>query len=109
MYSALYKKFILAGIILIIILAIGSTGYWLISGMQHSVLDVLYMTFITITTIGFTEVIDMSSNPAGRVFTIFVAVSGIGVLAYMATNITALLVEGELTKSFRRANMEKKV
>jgi len=108
MYSAIYKKFVIAGIMLIAILTIGSLGYWLIGGRQNSVLDVLYMTFITITTIGFTEVIDMSASPAGRVFTILIAVSGIGVLAYMATNITALLVEGELTKSFRRVNMEKK-
>ena len=108
MYSKIYRKFILAGALLVLILLIGSIGYWLIGGRQHSALDVLYMTFITITTIGFSEIIDFSSNPAGRAFTIVIAVTGIGVLAYMVTNVTALLVEGELTRSFRRVNMEKK-
>lgn len=107
MYSALYRKIIGASIILIIILLIGVMGYWFIGGRQYSILDCLYMTFITITTIGFKEVIDLSSNVGGRVFTLFIAVAGIGVLAFIATNTTALLVQGELTKSFRRRKMEK--
>jgi len=60
------------------------------------------MTIITITTIGFTEIVDLAGNTAGRVFTVIIAISGIGVLAYLVTNITAAVVEGQLTKSFRR-------
>lgn len=67
------------------------------------------MTFITITTIGFGEIIDLSSNPAGRLFTIFIAISGVGTLAYLVTNLTGLIVEGTLTESFRRRRMEKMV
>ncbi len=107
MHSEIYKKIIWASLILALILLIGSVGYWLIGGRQHSVLDVLYMTFITISTIGYHEIVDLSSNPAGRIFTIFIAVSGIGLLAFIATNSTALIVEGELTKSFRSRKMEK--
>lgn len=65
------------------------------------------MTFITITTIGFGEIIEVSGHPGTRAFTIFVAISGIGVIAYTLTNLTALIVEGELTKSFWRRKMEK--
>jgi voltage-gated potassium channel len=43
----------------------------------------------------------------GRVFTVFIAISGIGVLSYVVTNLTALVVEGELTESFRRRRMDK--
>jgi voltage-gated potassium channel len=64
------------------------------------------MTVITITTIGFSEVIDLTGNPAGRIFTMFIAVSGIGVVGYAATNFTVLLVEGQLTNSFKRRHME---
>ena len=60
------------------------------------------MTVITITTIGFSEIIDLSGNPAGRLFTIFIAISGIGILTYVATNLIGLVVEGELTESLRR-------
>ncbi len=100
------RKFIWSGLVLVAILTIGSLGYWLIGGREHSLMDVIYMTVITISTIGFTEVIDLSANPGGRAFTIFIAVAGIGLLGYVVTNFTALIVEGELTKSFRRRKME---
>jgi voltage-gated potassium channel len=108
MSTQVRRRFIWAGIALLAVLVFGSFGYWLIGGRQYSFIDVLYMTIITISTIGFTEVIDMSANPAGRVFTIFVALGGIGTLAYIITNVTALVVEGELRDTFRRRRMEKK-
>jgi len=107
MSSKVYRKFVWAGAILIAIILIGTVGYWFIGGRQYSFVDAFYMTFITITTIGFEEVIDLSGNVGGRIFTIFIAISGIGIMAYIVTNITALVVEGELTESFRRRRMEK--
>jgi len=107
MSSGVYRKFAWTGLVLAAILIVGAVGYWLIGGRQHSLLDVIYMTVITISTIGFAEIIDLSDNPAGRVFTIFIAVAGIGLMAYVVTNVTALIVEGELTESFRRMKMER--
>ena len=107
MASKIYRRFAWAGAILIAIILIGTVGYWFIGGKQYSFVDTLYMTVITITTIGFAEIIDLSGNVAGRIFTIFIAISGVGVMAYIFTNITALVVEGELTESFRRRRMEK--
>jgi voltage-gated potassium channel len=107
MSSRVYRRFVWAGVIVAAILLIGTVGYWLIGGRQYSLVDALYMTVITITTIGFEEVIDLSGNVGGEIFTIFIAVSGVGVMAYIFTNITALLVEGQLTESFRRRRMEK--
>jgi voltage-gated potassium channel len=107
MSSRVYRRFVWAAVILAGILLIGTVGYWFIGGRQYSFVDTLYMTVITITTIGFEEVIDLSGNVAGRIFTIFIAVSGVGVMAYIFTNITALVVEGQLTESFRRRRMEK--
>ncbi|MFC2045435.1 potassium channel family protein [Chloroflexota bacterium] len=89
------------------ILIVGTVGYWFITDGQYSMLDALYMTVITITTVGFGEIIDLAGNPAGRAFTMCIAFSGIGVLLYVVTNITGLVVEGELTQSFRRRKMEK--
>lgn len=106
--AQIYTKFVWAGVALFLILVIGTIGYWFIGGGQDSIIDAFYMTVITITTIGFREVIDITGNPAGQVFTILVALSGIGVLFYSISNFTALAVEGELTDSFRRRRMEKK-
>jgi len=107
MPSGIYRRFIWGAVILLAIVLIGTVGYWFIGGRQYSFVDTLYMTVITITTIGFEEVIDLSGNVGGRIFTIFIAISGIGIMAYIVTNITALVVEGELTESFRRRRMEK--
>ena len=107
MFSGTYRKFIWAGVILLAIILIGTMGYWFIGGRQYSFVDALYMTIITITTIGFGEIIDLSGNVAGRIFTIFIAISGVGILLYFVTNLTALVVEGELKESFRRRRMEK--
>jgi voltage-gated potassium channel len=101
------NKYIWSGIILVAIILIGAVGYWLIGEGKYPFFDCLYMTFITIATIGFSEVIDIAGNIGARVFTMIIAVAGIGVLAYLVTNLTAAIVEGELTKSFRRRRMEK--
>lgn len=103
----MYKKFFWSGIILIFVLVIGTVGYWFIGQKEYSFIDTLYMTIITISTIGYGEIVDLTGNAFGRIFTVFVAISGIGVLAYSISNITALVVEGEVTKSFRRKRMEK--
>jgi voltage-gated potassium channel len=108
MNTQLLKRFIWPVAALVAVLIIGTLGYRFIAGPGYSFLDTFYMTVITISTIGFGEVVDVSLIPAGRIFTIFIAVAGIGVLFYIITHFTALMVEGELTKSFRRSKMEKK-
>jgi voltage-gated potassium channel len=108
-YAQIYSKFVRTGILLAFIVATGTIGYLVIGGRHYSVVDCLYMTIITITTIGFGEVIDMSGNPAGRIFTIFLAISGISVATYILSNLTAFTVEGELSKAFRRKKMKKMI
>jgi voltage-gated potassium channel len=97
------------GSILILILLSGTAGYYFIGQRLYSLLDCLYMTVITISTIGYGEVIDLSASPGGRVFTMLVALAGIGTLTYTISMVTALIVEGNLTDSFRRKKMEKKI
>jgi voltage-gated potassium channel len=101
------RRLFWCGIALLGILAIGTIGYWLIADRQYSLIDSIYMTVITITTIGFSEVIDLTNNPGGRIFTIFIAIAGVGVMGYAITNLTALVVEGQLTQSWKRRQMEK--
>lgn len=102
----IYRRLIWATVILIVIVVVGTFGYWFITDRQYSLIDTFYMTFITIATIGFGEIVDLSGNAGGRLFTVFISIAGIGVLAYVATNVTAFLVEGELKESFRRRKME---
>jgi len=107
--TELYRRFFWAGLFLLLVFLLGTTGYWFIAGTRQSLIDCLYMTFITVSTIGYGEIIDMSHNPGGRVFTMFIALSGIGVITYILSNFTAFIVEGQLKEVFRRRKMDKEI
>jgi voltage-gated potassium channel len=76
-------------IFLLIILAVGTLGYMLIE--KWSFLDALYMTVITISTVGYREV--GIPSDAGKIFTIFVIFTGIGILFYFLGSIAQAMVE----------------
>ncbi len=105
--ALIHNKFLMSALLLMLIVLIGTTGYWFIGERRYPLVDCLYMTVITISTIGFGEIIDMHNRPWGRLFTMFLALSGIGTLSYIITNFTASIVEGDISQSFRRKRMEK--
>jgi voltage-gated potassium channel len=80
-----------AAAILIAITVVGTAGYMVLEGW--SFLDSLYMTVIVMTTIGFHEVRPLDDS--GRVFTILLAVVGVGALLYALIAVFQFLIEGE--------------
>lgn len=88
--------------ILAAILVVGTLGYMALEGF--SLLDSLYMTVITISTVGFGEVGELST--AGKLFTIVIILLGLGTVAYALTNAAAFLLEGELSDILRRRKMK---
>ena len=94
---------------LITVSAVGTIGYKLIGGPQASWLDCLYMTFITIATIGYGEIVDLSQSPGGRVFTMAIGLIGIGVATYMISTLTAFILEGDMNQALRRRRMQKSI
>ncbi len=88
--------------ILVVVFVVGSLGYHFIEGMQF--FDGFYMTFITITTIGFAELTNLSQ--AGRILTMVIFVMGIGVISYIASQTTQLIFESEI---FRLRAMKKQL
>jgi voltage-gated potassium channel len=105
----LYQTFKGPAAALAVVLTVGTFGYKLIAGGHASWLDCFYMTFITIATIGFGEVIDLSQSQTGRAFTIVVATFGIGVYSYALSKTTAFLIEGEFNLALRRRRMLKRI
>lgn len=99
------KRIIVSGILLVGILMFGTFGYVTIEGA--SILDGLYMTVITITTVGFSEVIPL--HPLSKIFTMVLIVIGAGFMLYLFSEITEAMVEGGLQRIFGRGSMEKKV
>lgn len=83
----------------------GTTGYAVIEGWP--ILDSLYMTVITLSTVGFGEVHAVS--PTGRVFTIILVIFGVGGAAYTVSVMGRWLIEGEIREVFGRKKMEKKL
>jgi voltage-gated potassium channel len=88
-----------------IVLIIGTLGYHLI--FDWPILDGLYMTVITITGIGFKEVHDLGND--GKIFTLFIILSGVGVVAYTLVTGTKMLIEGEINKILTRRRSMKAI
>ncbi|MDT8316718.1 MAG: potassium channel protein [bacterium] len=93
----------------ITIVSIGTIGYKVVGGSEYSFFDCFYMTIITLSTVGYGEIIDLGHHPGGRLFTVFLIILGMGVLLYVVSNITAFIVEGELLKIFWRRKMDKMI
>lgn len=93
----------------IVVMVIGTLGYRWLGGPQYSWLDCFYMTFITVTTIGYVESVDVTQYEYGKLFTIFIGLTGIGVLGYVLSTVTAFMLEGEFNEVRRRKRMEKKI
>lgn len=100
-----FKKLILPIIIFLGIVDIGIFGYSMIEGWP--LIDSIYMVIITLFTVGFQEARPLSS--AGKVFTIFLIVTGVGAAVYLAGQVIELIVEGQILGIRRRKKMEKKI
>src|SRR5271167_1514859 len=87
------------------LLAVGTAGYMLIERM--SFIDALYMTVITITTVGYEEVKRLDS--AGRIFTMGLIFTGVGTAFYLLGSITEAVVGGQLRERFERSAMNRKI
>jgi len=104
-----YRRFAAPALALVSVNLIGMLGYKLIGGAQVSWLDGLYMTFITVATIGFGEIVDLSHSPGGRVFTMVIGLVGIGVTTYLISTLTAFILEGDMNQAIRRRRMQKSI
>lgn len=100
-----YKNFLIAVFSLVTVILLGATGYVVIEGWPF--FDGLYMTVITIASVGFGETHELSHN--GRVFTILLIMCGTGVLLFSVSSLTAFIVEGTLTDILKRMRMKKTI
>ena len=86
-----------------LIIAGGTVGYVVIEGW--SAWDAFYMTIITVTTVGYEEVHDLSR--AGEAFTVVLLLSGVGAALYTFTLLATVVVEGGLPKRLQRRRHER--
>ncbi|HTP64991.1 MAG TPA: potassium channel family protein, partial [Geobacteraceae bacterium] len=92
-------------IILALLVTLGVVGYMGIEGWRF--LDSLYMTVITLSTVGFKEVRDL--NDAGKLFTMFLIIVGVSVIGYIVGSLAQIMFEGQFQRIIGRKKVEKMV
>lgn len=101
----LRKRLIIAALLITFIVAFGIAGYMIVEGWNF--IDSLYMTIITLTTVGYREVHPLSGE--GIWFTILLLISGVGTVLYALSAGAKIIIEGEMQEIFGRKRLEKKI
>lgn len=99
------KKMTLWLIVVIAFFVIAVVGFMIT--LNLSFIDALYMTVITISTVGYESVGEMGTE--GKVFSIFVIVVSVGILGYLLSEIFRFLSEGNINESWRLKKMNKEI
>lgn len=98
-----YLKILL---LLLAVLVVGTVGYVIIE--RWPILDALYMTIITISTVGYSEVHTLSS--AGKIFSSLLIIIGVGTAFYAFTTIIDYFIRGHIRSIFGGSrSMEEKI
>ena len=98
-------RLIIALWIFLAVLVLGVSGYMLLE--DYSFIEAVYMTVITVTTVGFREVTPL--HDAGRIFTIFLILTSFGNFAYALSVFTQSLLTGEIADLYTNRIMKKKL
>jgi len=101
----LLRQFIIPVLLLVALTIVGTVGYVLIDDFTW--LNALYMTIITVGTVGFGEIQPLSST--GKIFTIFLIIASLATVAFYITMITRLLLDGEWRRQYNIYKQAKKL
>jgi voltage-gated potassium channel len=91
------RNLFLATFLLIFSLFVGTLGFYIIE--DFSFLNAFYMSVITLSTVGFTEVYELSEK--GRLFTAFYILMNLGILAYAVSVLTSFIIEGKIQSIYK--------
>src|SRR6185369_1692986 len=92
-------------LVLLMLVSVGTIGFMTIE--KWRLLDALYMTVITLGTVGFKEVHDLSDG--GKMFTMTLIVVGVSVLGYIVGSLAQIMFEGQIQRVIGRKKVEKKI
>jgi voltage-gated potassium channel len=91
-----------------LLFCIGSIGFYIVGGEGRSWENAIYMTLITVSTVGYGEVVPLTTFGA-KIFAGIISISGLGVLTFLFTSLTVFFLEKDLDYSLRRRRMEKRI
>jgi voltage-gated potassium channel len=98
------RRYVLLLLIPLGLVVVGTVGYYLLEP-DYTLFDGLYMIVITLTTVGYAEVHDLSLR--GRIFTIFLLLGGVFTFFYTVTELVRAVVTGEVQQLLGRERMER--
>jgi voltage-gated potassium channel len=101
----IFRKLILLLLLIVLILSVGTIGYIVIEGWKF--FDAFYMTIITMATVGYGEVHELSD--VGRGFTAFLIISCFGIFAFTISAMTSYVAGGEYKKDLKAFKTMKKM
>lgn len=100
-------------LVLLAITALSTLAYWLLGryyGREDwTPFNCLFMVVITLTTVGYGDWLHIKGLYGAELYTMFLALVGMGVPAFVISNAIALIVEGLFSDVFRRRHMDKQV
>ncbi len=95
---------------LVAVMAIGTLGYFPLGEGQWSLSECVYMTVITLTTVGYGEILPGFDDVEHvRLFTVMLIIVGMGVFLYFASTLTAFIIEGDLRRALQGQRMRKRL
>ncbi len=97
-----------AGLLLAVFI-VGTLGYYFLCEGEYDLLTSAYMTLITLTTIGFGEVIPVTGYPDRIALTMVLVIMGMGIMLYFVSQLTAFVVDGDLRDMLFRRKMNKQI
>jgi voltage-gated potassium channel len=106
---SLWKRLLFALALLLCLMAIATAGYRLLGGSHVSFLEALYMAVITLSGVGYGEIVDTSHNPVLRLFNMGVVLVGVAITVYVFSVVAAFIVEVEIANPFWRRRMQKRI
>jgi voltage-gated potassium channel len=110
MESSLTRRLVTGLVLLVVVVVGGSVGYYTIGHGQWAFGDCIYMTVITVTTVGYGEVLhDMDRVQYARAFTVALLVFGTGSIVYFASMVTAFIIEGDLRNVLFASRLKKRM
>lgn len=89
--------------VMLMLVSFGTSGFMAIEKWRF--LDALYMTVITLGTVGFKEIHDLSDS--GKIFTMLLIVFGVSVLGYIVGSLAQIMFEGQIQRIVGRKRVEK--
>lgn len=109
-------RFFRIGMAVLFVVAMLSTVFYYVAGFYYgrnwAFLDCLFMVVITLSTIGYGDWLEIQKVPNNQpltIFTMFLAMAGMGVPAFIISNVTALIMDGILGDTVRRRRMRQEI